>query len=70
MARYVLSARVSEAMTMTDAPAESRSGHMLLGGIAMAADAPWFFKFTGPEATVNAQRRAFEEMLESLHVGQ
>jgi hypothetical protein len=57
-------------MTMTDAPAESRSGHMLLGGIAMAADAPWFFKFTGPEATVNAQRRAFEEMLESLHVGQ
>lgn len=54
-------------MTMTDAPAQAHSGYMLLGGIALAADAPWFFKFTGPESTVRAERRAFEAMLESLH---
>lgn len=54
-------------MTMTDAPSLSRPNYMLLGGIALAADAPWFFKFTGPETTVRSQRRAFEEMLKSLH---
>jgi hypothetical protein len=56
-------------MTMTDAPAEARPDYMLLGGIAMAADAPWFFKFTGPESTVRANRAAFVAMLESLRVG-
>ncbi len=56
-------------MTMTDAPAEARENYMLLGGIAEAADAPWFFKFTGPEATVRAHRQAFVDMLESVRVG-
>ena len=53
-------------MTMTDAPAEKKPGYMLLGAIAEGRDAPWFFKFTGPEATVTAQRAAFVSMLESL----
>ncbi len=53
-------------MTMTDAPAEKKPGYMLLGAIAEGQDAPWFFKFTGPEATVKAQRPAFVSMLESL----
>ena len=56
-------------MTMTDAPAESRAGYMLLGGIADGPDAPWFFKLTGPEPTVRAQRDAFVGMMESLRVG-
>ncbi len=53
-------------MTMTDAPAEKRPGYMLLGAIVEGQDAPWFFKFTGPEATVKAQRPAFVSMLESV----
>jgi len=56
-------------MTMTDAPAVARPGYMLLGGIADGPDAPWFFKFTGPEATVRAQREAFIGMLRSLRTG-
>jgi len=54
-------------MTMTDAPAEEQSGYMLLGGIADGPDAPWFFKFTGPEKTVRAEREAFETMMRSIH---
>ncbi len=53
-------------MTMTDSPAEPRPGWMLLGAIAEGPDANWFFKFTGPEATVRAQREAFEGMVRSL----
>ncbi len=56
-------------MTMTDAPAQEQSNYMLLGGIVEGPDAPWFFKFTGPEATVRAQSTAFEEMMRSLHAG-
>jgi hypothetical protein len=41
-------------MTMTDAPAQRKPGFMLLGAIAQGADAPWFFKLTGPEATAPA----------------
>ncbi len=53
-------------MTMTDAPAERKPDYMLLGGIAQGPDAPWFFKFTGPEETVRARRADFESLLESL----
>jgi hypothetical protein len=56
-------------MTMTDAPAEPAEHHMLLGGIAMGADAPWFFKFTGPEETVRGQRQAFLDMMTSIRPG-
>jgi hypothetical protein len=56
-------------MTMMDEPAEQKTGYMLLGGIAEGADAPWFFKFTGPETTVRAQRAAFETMMRSIRPG-
>jgi hypothetical protein len=56
-------------MTMTDAPAEQQTGYMLLGAIAEGGDAPWFFKFTGPEATVRAQHDAFVQMMKSLRPG-
>jgi hypothetical protein len=55
-------------MTMTDAPAVEQPGYMLLGGIAEGPDAPWFFKLTGPEATIRSQRERFVRLLESLHV--
>jgi hypothetical protein len=56
-------------MTMTDSPAPPKPGYMLLGAIAEGPDAPWFFKFTGPEATVRAQRDAFAGLLRSLRAG-
>ena len=56
-------------MTMTDAPAEQKPGYMLLGAIALGADAAWFFKFTAPEATVRAQRDSFETMMRSIRAG-
>jgi hypothetical protein len=55
-------------MTMTDTPAPSQPGYMLLGAIVEGPDAPWFFKFTGPESTVREQAAAFESMLRSIHV--
>ena len=45
---------------------EPMPGYMLLGAIAEGPDASWFFKLTGPEATVEAQRDAFRSMLGSL----
>jgi hypothetical protein len=56
-------------MTMTDAPAEQKPDYMLLGAIAQGADAPWFFKFTAPEATARAQRESFESMMRSIRTG-
>jgi hypothetical protein len=44
-------------------------GYMLLGAIAPGPDANWFFKFTGPEATVREQRGAFDEMVQSIRSG-
>lgn len=44
-------------------------GYMLLGAIAEGPDANWFFKLTGPQKTVAAQRGAFEAMIRSLRKG-
>ena len=52
-------------MTMGTAPAEPSPGWMLLGGIVMGPDAPWFFKLTGPEPTLREQREAFLTLLRS-----
>jgi len=56
-------------MTATMAPAEDKPGYMLLGAVAEGPDSNWFFKLTGPEATVQSQRGAFEGMLRSLKTG-
>ncbi|MCP3981736.1 MAG: hypothetical protein GY716_20740 [bacterium] len=53
-------------MTMTAAPADPQPNSMLLGAIAPGPDAPWFFKLTGPESTIEAQRSAFVGMLQTL----
>jgi len=55
-------------MTMGAEPFEPQPEYMLLGAIAEGPDAPWFFKFTGPEKTVRAQREAFTKLLGSLRV--
>ncbi len=48
------------------APAEPLPNWMLLGGIASGPDAPWFFKLTGPQATLEENRDAFVSMLRSI----
>ena len=47
---------------------EAQPGSMLLGGIAQGRDAPWFFKFVGPEEMVRAERAAFVAMMESTGI--
>jgi len=43
-----------------------RQNHMLLGAIADGPDAKWFFRATGPQATLEAQRAGFDRMIRSL----
>lgn len=56
----------SGGMPMMGQPAQVLPDHMLLGAVAAGPDANWFFKLTGPEATVEAQRSAFDGMIRSL----
>jgi hypothetical protein len=56
-------------MTMTMEPAPAKPGYRLLGAVAPGPDANWYFKFTGPAATVDAQRDAFVSMVKSLTHG-
>ncbi len=54
---------------MMGGPSAPKSDYMLLGAVAEGPDANWFFKFTGPAKTVEAQRAAFGELLKSLKKG-
>jgi hypothetical protein len=53
-------------MTMTAEPSTPKPGYALLGAIVEGPDANWFFKLTGPEATIASQRDAFLSLLQSL----
>jgi hypothetical protein len=53
---------------MGDAPVP-KEGWALLGAVVEGPDANWFFKFTGPAATVEAERAAFESMIGSVRRG-
>jgi hypothetical protein len=55
--------------TMQRQKAPLKPNQLLLGAIATGPDANWFFKLTGPEATVEAQRAAFETLVGSLERG-
>jgi len=44
-----------------------KPGQMLLGAIVEGADSNWFFKCTGPKKTIEANRAAFESLVESIH---
>jgi hypothetical protein len=43
-----------------------RPKYMLLGAIAEGPGAKWFFRATGPQATLESQRVAFNRMIRSL----
>ena len=55
-------------MTMGPEPATPEPGWMLLGGIATGPDAPWFYKLTGPQATLEENKDAFVDMLRSIRL--
>ncbi len=51
---------------MSDQPAEAEKNTTLLGAIAEGPNGSLFFKFTGPEKTVNAAESEFDAMLKTL----
>ncbi len=54
---------------MSGGPAVARENWALLGVVAQGGDANWFFKLTGPRATIEASRGTFEGMVGSLRRG-
>jgi hypothetical protein len=54
---------------MAATPVEQKAGYALLGAIVEGPDANWFFKLTGPEKTVLAQRVAFDALIGSVKAG-
>lgn len=51
---------------MGTGPTEAQPGSRLQGAVVEGPQGPWFFKATGPSATLDAQRDAFFSMLRSL----
>ena len=47
-------------------PSEAQPGSRLQGAVVEGPQGPWFFKATGPSATLDGQRDAFFSMLRSL----
>ena len=43
-----------------------KPNYMLLGAIAQGPDANWFFRATGPRATLEAQRATFDDLIRSI----
>lgn len=56
-------------MAMMGGPSENLADYMLLGAVVEGPDANWFFKLTGPAATVEEQRQAFRALVASLSPG-
>ena len=50
---------------MGTGPTTPQPGSMLLGAVVEGPGGPWFFKATGPAATLDAERDAFFAMLKS-----
>lgn len=53
-------------MMMTGGPETQHPGYMLEGAIVEGPDANWFFKLTGPEATIRANADRFRALIESV----
>ncbi len=53
---------------MPGMPAQGpKDGYRLLAAVVETPSGPWFFKATGPEATIAAHRDAMRKLLESCH---
>jgi hypothetical protein len=55
--------------SMSGTEVAKKPNYALLGAIVEGPDANWFVKLTGPEATVSAQKAAFESMIGSMKKG-
>jgi hypothetical protein len=44
-----------------------KPGSILLGAIVEGPEANWFFKCTGPKKTMEARRKEFDALIESIH---
>jgi len=49
-------------------PKTPQPNYRLFGAVVEGPGGPWFFKATGPEATLGPQRDAFLKMLQSVHL--
>jgi hypothetical protein len=59
--------RLAAGMAMPGAPPPPSFEHgRLLAAIVETPNGPWFFKLTGPDATVASARASFETMLHSM----
>ncbi len=54
---------------MGSGPVSPQPNSLLLGAVVEGPGGPWFFKLTGPEATLAPQREAFAAMLRSVRAG-
>lgn len=54
------------AMAMAGSAAGPKDNYRMLGAIVETPDGPWFFKATGPSATMGAHRAEFVEFLKSM----
>ncbi len=52
--------------TMGTGPREPQPGSRLLGAVVEGPGGPWFFKITGPDATLDAARDDFRALLSSV----
>jgi hypothetical protein len=55
-----------KASTMGAGPTTAQAGARLLGAVVEGPGGPWFFKATGPDATIEGGRNAFVGMLRSI----
>jgi hypothetical protein len=55
-----------KASTMGPGPSTAQANARLFGAVVEGPGGPWFFKATGPEATMEAARDAFVAMLKSV----
>lgn len=57
-------------MMMPGSPAsKAKEGYRLAGAVVETPNGLWFFKMTGPQATVKAAEPAFEKLIDSLRKG-
>lgn len=54
--------------SMMGGPVEEKPNYAMLAAIVETANGPWFFKATGPEATINHWRPSFDAFVKSLRV--
>ena len=54
---------------MNPADVGEKPNYALLGAVVPGPDANWFFKMTGPQTTVKAQRDKFMQLLQSIQKG-